>query len=344
MTEQQDRALRPSNAQDDCYRVGFLLLSNYSMASVSSAIEILCVANQLSSNRLYQWQVLSSDGEGVCAANGLGIHADQSVADVDLTTLDVIIVCENGPSSEDRKLIGWLKQANRHKVKLGAFGTGSLLLARAGLLDGYRSAIHWDYLVSMRELFPKIKVSPTLFVIDRDRFTCCGGNSSQDLMLEIITRRQGVELASAISEQVVYERVRGQEEVQRIPLRSQLGNAQPKLTEALTLMEANIEEPMKVRDLAGYVGVSSRQLERIFQKFLNISPSRYYLELRLTRARQLLVQTDKSIVEIAIASGFVSPPRFSVSFREYFGICPRDARKAFLLNGDANLEQNGLLS
>ena len=145
-------------------------------------------------------------------------------------------------------------------------------------------------------------------------------------MLHLISRDHGRELSAAISEMFVYERIRNEQDHQRVPLKHMLGTNQPKLQEIVALMEANLEEPIDLDELAVYVTVSRRQLERLFQKYLHCSPSRYYLKLRLVRARQLLKQTPMSIIEVAAVCGFVSTPHFSKCYREYFGIPPRDER------------------
>ncbi len=147
------------------------------------------------------------------------------------------------------------------------------------------------------------------------------------MMLNIVTRQHGGELAVAISEEFICERIRGRNDRQRVPLRLHLGTSQPKLMEAVALMEANLEEPMSLDELARHVQLSRRQLERLFQKHLNCVPTRYYLELRLARARQLLLQTSMSIVDVAFACGFVSAPHFSKCYRDFYGIPPRDERR-----------------
>jgi transcriptional regulator GlxA family with amidase domain len=181
----------------------------------------------------------------------------------------------------------------------------------------------------MREEFPNVLMSSNLFAIDRDRFTCSGGNSSLDMMLQFVSNHHGPELAAAVSEMFIMERIRDHHDTQRIPLRLHLGNSQPKLIEAVALMEANLEETISLDDLAQYVGVSRRQLERLFQKHLKCVPSRYYLELRLNRARQLLLQTNLSIIDVSLACGFVSAPHFSKCYRDFFGIPPREERRRF---------------
>jgi len=194
-------------------------------------------------------------------------------------------------------------------------------------MEGYRGTVHWENMASMREEFPATILSDELFEIDRDRFTCAGGSAPLDMMLHLISETKGGKLSANIAEQFMCDRIRGHHDRQRMPLQQYLGTNQPMLTEVVTLMESNIEEPMSLDELSHYVGVSRRQLERLFQKYLSCVPTRYYMDLRLNRARLLLLQTDKSIVDIALACGFVSAPHFTKCYREVFGIPPRDERR-----------------
>ena len=306
--------------------IGFLLLQNFTLFSLASAIEPLRMANQLAGRELYRWYTLTPDGSPVRASDGLQVTPD---ADTGIPlTLDTVIVCGGvGPSrSVQREHVHWLQAQARQSRRLGAVCTGSWALASAGLLDGYECSIHWECLAAMQEAFPRVALTSRLFSIDRDRATASGGTAPLDMMLTLIGRDHGRELAAGISEMFICDRVRGEQDQQRVPLKHILGTTQPKLLEVVALMEANLEEPIELAEMAAYVGVSRRQLERLFQKYLRCSPSRYYLQLRLTRARQLLKQTSLSIIEVASACGFVSTPHFSKCYREYFGQPPRDER------------------
>ncbi len=310
---------------------GFLLVPNYSMIAFTSAIEPLRMANRAAQKTLYQWSVYTLDGNPVKASNRLEISPDAGIDKAG--AMSILFVCGGVEIADSwtRPMKFALRKIASRNITIGAVCTGSYLLARAGLLDGYKCTIHWENIASMREEFPKTQFTDDLFLIDRDRITCAGGQASLDMMLKIISDTHGSKITAHISEQFMCERIRGTEDRQRIPLQLHLGANQPRLTEAVTLMEANLEEPISLDELSRYVGISRRQLERLFQKHLNCVPTRYYLNLRLNRARLLLLQTSKSIVDIALACGFISAPHFSKCYRDMFGIPPRDERRKLQL-------------
>ncbi|WOH37402.1 GlxA family transcriptional regulator [Thalassotalea fonticola] len=315
-----------------CSHVGFLLQPNFTMLALSSAIEPMRMANQLSGQTLYRWTILSEDGRSVTASDGLKIEIDSCINNhVDF---DTVLVCGGVDikSTITRKTLSWLTHLSRCNIVLGGICTGSYLLAKAGLLDGYQCTIHWELLASWQEEFPFLKSSNQLFTYDRDRITCSGGTAPMDMMLHVIAKEYGKELTTAISDMFTHENIRDENDQQRIPLQHIVGATQSKLQDVVGLMEANIEEVLCLDELANYVDLSRRQLERLFQKYLDCSPHRYYLQLRLTRARQLLKQTSMSIIEIAIACGFVSTPHFSKCYRNSFNIPPRDERNVISAN------------
>lgn len=310
-------------------RIGFLQVPNYSAIAFSTAIEPLRMANQLAGIPLYEWSIISLDGTPVPASNGLAVNADADIHTCG--DLDMLFVCGGTHIQDycDRRLLSWLAKQARRGVELGAICTGTYLLARAHLLEGYRCTIHWENISSIDEerQFPNTVFTSELFVIDRDRYTCAGGIAPLDMMLNIIGHQKSRSLAEAICEEFIHERIRSVTDMQRIPLRVHMGTSQPKLVEAVSLMEANIEEPLSLDDLARLVKVSRRQLERLFKKYLNCVPTRYYLELRLRRARQFLLQTNLSIIDVALACGFSSPPHFSKCYHDFFGHPPSRERR-----------------
>jgi len=308
-------------------RIGFLLVPNFSMLAFTSAIEPLRMANQLAGEILYEWTVAGKTMEPVACSNGLSISPDVCLSE--MCNFDALIVCGGNQIQHqaDSALIACLRSLSKRQMVLGAVCTGTYLLARADALDGYRCTIHWENMASAREEFPHLVISPDLFEMDRDRYTSAGGTAPLDMMLHEIRDAHGAELATAIIEQFMCDRIRDNHDRQRVPLTQRIGTNQPKLAEAVSLMEANIEEPMTLDELSYHAGLSRRQLERLFQRYLHSVPTRYYLELRLERARQLLLQTSMPIVDIALACGFISAPHFSKCYRDTFGMPPRDERR-----------------
>lgn len=315
----------PSSSQPT--RVAFLLMPNFSMIAFTSALEPLRMVNQLKGERHYEWSTVSRAGTAVACSNGIMLEPDYGLDTRE--RFDAVFVCGGVHihRAVDEESLSWLRSLGKQNVTLGALCTGSYVLAKADLLEGYRCTIHWENIASAREEYPNLVISPELFEIDRDRYTCAGGIAPMDMMLCEIRQKHGAELATAISEQFMCERIRDQHDRQRVPLTQRIGTSQPKLAEAVSLMEANIEEPMTLDELSHHVGLSRRQLERLFQRYLNCVPTRYYLELRLERARQLLLQTSMPVVDIALACGFISAPHFSKCYRDTFSLPPRDERR-----------------
>lgn len=322
-------------------RVSFLLVPNFSMSAFTAMLEAMRLANYTTGRTLYEWEILSRDGEAVEASNGVHVVADKGIADA--PHLDNVVVCSGIGAQlyHDNVMFGWLRRWAREGTHVGALCTGAHLLAHAGLLQGYRCTIHWENLESFREQHPDLDVQAELFEIDRDRFTCAGGIAAADMMLTEIARRHGDEVASAVSEQFMHERIREGHDNQRLPLQARLRISHPKLIQAISEMETYVEEALSREEIAARVGLSRRQLERLFRRYLNTSPARYYLRLRLERARLLLTQTTMPVTEIAFACGFTSASHFSKCYRDMFGRTPRDQRRT---GGSGGEERNGSLA
>jgi transcriptional regulator GlxA family with amidase domain len=306
--------------------IGFLLSPNFSMIAFTAAVEPLRIANRLSGRDLYDWRIYSVDGRPVRSSCRIELtpEGDLEVAG----KIETIVVCSGVDvhMHTDKPLLSWLRRMDRRGADIGAICTATFLLAKAGLLDDYRCTIHWENLPSFCEQFPEIEVTTELFEIDRNRFTCSGGTAAIDLMLNMIARQHGHELAAQVADQFMHERIRDEHDHQRMSLPARLGVRHSKLLGVISLMEQNLEEPLSRSELAVSAGLSTRQLERLFRKYLNRSPARYYLELRLNKARLLLLQTNMSVIDVALACGFVSASHFSKCYRDFFGRTPRKER------------------
>ena len=315
-------------------RYGMLLLPQFSMLSLAGAVEVLAEANRVLDINAFSSVLLSAGGQMVPSSSGLNMPVDHDLAAA--PELDGVFVLSDTPLPQRGydTAAAWLQkfaQANtllaksRHQL-VGGIGTGAYLIARAGLLRGCRATIHWPYASLFAEDFPDTVVSSNLFEIDGQRLTCAGGGASVDMMLNWIGTLHGDGVVTELTDYFGLERLRSPRDHQRVPLSARIGGGQPKLTEAVSLMEANYEEPLPTEEIARLVGISRRQLERLFKQYLTSLPSRYYLELRLNRARHLLQQTSQSILQIGLSCGFSSGPHFSSAYRNHFGITPREQR------------------
>ncbi|MCW6506663.1 GlxA family transcriptional regulator [Lichenifustis flavocetrariae] len=297
------------------------------MIAFASAVEPLRLANRALGRPAYRWLILTCDGRPVQASNGIAIPADGSYDEAAGAAAAVVCAGVDVQTVDTRDLMAKLRGLASRGVTLGAICTGPYILARAGLLDGYRCTIHWDNFDSFHEEFPDLSVTQELFELDRTRFTCAGGTAAIDMMLSIIARQRGKDVASAVTDQLIHHRMRDAHERQRMELRARLGVAHPKLISVVGEMERCIEQPMSCADLADRVGLSTRQLERLFRKYLGQAPTRYYLGLRLERARHLLLQTSMPILSIGLACGFVSASHFSKCYSEHFSRTPSQERR-----------------
>jgi AraC family transcriptional regulator, glycine betaine-responsive activator len=312
---------------DSVHTFGFLMVPDFSMIAFTSAIEPLRLANRCSGRTLYGWRVFSPDGGPVTASNGVSITADGAYADVG--PMPAVVVCSglDVQRFDHRDLIAKLRTLAFYGVTIGAVCTGTYVLAKAGLLSGRKCTIHWENHDSFSEEFSDIAVTQELFEIDRNRFTCAGGTAAIDMMLSIITRQKGSEIAAQVTDQLIHHRMRDSHERQRMELRARLGVAHPKLLAVVSEMEKSLETPLSCSELAHDVGLSTRQLERLFRKYIGEAPTKYYLGLRLNRARFLLRQTSMPILTIGLACGFVSASHFSKCYSEHFGRTPSQERR-----------------
>jgi transcriptional regulator GlxA family with amidase domain len=307
-------------------KYAFLTLPNYSLIAVANALEPLRMANRLLGREVYEWSVISLDGRAVEASSGLSLSPTGSL---DKLTPDILFVCGgiNVRESVTPALLAALRRLADRRVPLGALCTGGYALARAGLLDHFRATIHWENLLALREEFPRVRLNDQLFTIDGDRYTCSGGTAPLDLMLTLIESRLGTRISQLVSEQFIVERVRKDTDRQYVPLRAQIGISHRGLIRVAQLMEEHIEKPLSLEQIARISGLSRRQIERLFKRDLNCVPKRYYLEMRLRRARELLLQTAMPIMDVTAACGFQSPPHFSKCYRSQFGYPPSAERK-----------------
>lgn len=309
-------------------RFVFVLLENFTMLCFASAVESLRIANRMAGKELYQWKLVGEGGDIVTCSAGTAFKVDSDLEETSRD--DTILVCSgiDVQAATTKRLLNWLRREARKGATIGGLCTAGHTLASAGLLDGKKATIHWENQDSFAEEFDEVELTKSVFVIDGNRYTTAGGTSSIDLMLKLIANDHGEELANAVADQLIYSSIRTDQDTQRLSIPTRIGVRHPKLSQVIQMMEANIEEPISPSILAKDVGMSTRQLERLFRRYLNRSPKRYYMELRLQKARNLLMQTDMSVINVALACGFASPSHFSKCYRSHYETTPYRERGA----------------
>ncbi len=300
----------------------FLLVEDFSHLAFSCAVEPLRIANLVSGQELYRWSFASEQGGQAVCSNGSVtlVHSDFN----DLPKCDQLFVL-SGIHMRDhvtRPLLAALRRAKVHGTPIGALCSGAWVLAEAGFLDGMQAAIHWEYHDAFMEAFPEVNLVRSVFVADEKHVTASGGTATADLMLHLIEREHGHDLSVAVADQMVYNAVRNATAEQRVSLQSRNGMRNAHLTKAIQIMSERIANPVSPSVIAEQIGISTRQLERLFGKYLNASPKKYFMELRLEKARNLLIQTESSVTDVAFACGFESAGHFSRVYRATYGVTP----------------------
>ena len=310
------------SAQARVRRFVFVLLRDFTMLSFACAVEPLRIANRMAGRPVYSWVLAGEGGENVTCSNGSVFKLDMDLGE--LSRDDTALICGgiDVQAATTRPILNWLRREARRGVTIGGLCTAAHALAKAGLLDGRKATIHWENQDSFMEEFEEVNLTKSVFVIDGNRLTTAGGTASIDLMLKIIADDHGEELANAVADQLIYSSIRTDQDTQRLSIPTRIGVRHPKLSRVIQIMEQQVEEPISPATLAHDVGLSTRQLERLFRRYLDRSPKRYYMELRLQKARNLLMQTDMSVINVALACGFASPSHFSKCYRAHYGTTP----------------------
>lgn len=308
-------------------RIAFVLAPQFPMLAFAAALDPLRVANRLSERPLFEWSLVSVDGRPVMASNGITLTVQDALDG--LHDVDMVVVCvglEPLQFGRQHRIHHQLRRLAHHGAAIGAVSCGTFVLAEAGLLNGRRATVHWEYDELFRKRYPALRTSRELFVFDRDVFTCCGGTAALDMMLHLVRESFGKQLAQDVAEQFIYPRIRDEEEQQRTAVQNRYAVASPRLAQVIEMMEATLDEPVPLLELAARAGISTRQIERLFKDQMGIGPSMFYLKRRLERARTMLRQTLQPIREVAVECGFGSTAHFSHAYKKAFGIPPTRER------------------
>jgi len=304
----------------------FFLLRDFTHIAFSCSLEPLRIANLVSGKPLYRWTLASEDGRTATCSNGSVTLTHQGMEPTRHTDRLFVISGINVQANTTPEVLNWLRRERAAGTPLGAICSGAYVLARAGFLDGVETAVHWAYHDLFLEEFPEVRLVRNVFCARPKIITASGGTAAADLMLHLIGRTHGTDLSTEVADQMVYNAVREGTAAQRVSLQSRHGMRNQHLVRAIALMDESIENPVSPSVIAERLDISTRQLERLFGRYLNSTPKHYYMERRLQRAQNLLVQTEQSITQIAMACGFQSTSHFSKVFRSRFGRSPLSHR------------------
>ncbi len=316
------------NSGDDTIWIGLFVVDSFPMAPLSMVIEALRLANWIEGETAFSYVLVSADGLNRTSSCDFPAPVSHSVEDC--PPLDVVLVCagSNASQFDEPSALRWLRAQHRNGVRVGGISSGAYILARAGLLEGRSCATHWVTAPAMRERFRNVIVSGDIFCIDGRLITCAGGISTLDLMLHLIEQFRGRAFARRVADDLIYPSIRGGHEPARMGLELRTGVSNSVLLRAVELMETNLEEPVKVSEITARLRTSVRHLERLFLRAFGQTPSQYYMNLRLDKARGLLSQTDIPLIEVALRCGFRNTSHFARRYREMYKLAPSQQRRA----------------
>ncbi len=307
-------------------RMGFFLVPHFSMMALSSVTEPLRAANRVSGKELYSWHLISSDGEPVSSSSGFALLPDFAITSSPELS-HVFVVASIGVSNyRNAQAFEFLRRYAAKGSTLGGISLGTMILARAGLLDKRRCTIHWEALKELADEFPSLDVSRDLYCIEGDRMTCSGGTAAIDMMLDLIARQHGHQLAAEVADQFIHTRMRTAQESQKMAIQWRYGVEDRRIVHAVTLMEQNIERPIPMKTIASLAGISPRTFERMWIKHFNVRPSQFYLELRLKAAQKLIRECSLPLFDVAMQCGFASGSHLGRCYKQFFSKTPGQER------------------
>lgn len=305
----------------------FLVFSGASIMCVASAIDPLRAANRVTGETLFDWTIVSADGQPAITTSGLPIAVSGRFDPAARADVLVAIGGFGTRAGSSGPLVAAFRRAAKAARAVGGVEAGGWLVARAGLLDGRAATTHWEDLEDFSAAFPGVDVRPDRYVIDGPVFTTGGASPTFDLMLHLIRSRLGMAVALDVASVFIYDQARAATDAQPLVSLGRLDGYDPRLAQAIRLMESHVDRPLPVSAIALRAGVTARTLEKIFAAAIGETPGAYYLRLRLNAARRLVLDTAEPMADIAARSGFSSSAAFSRAFSRTFGKSPATMRR-----------------
>ena len=307
--------------------VDILVVPETNLILVVSVIEPLRVANRVSGLELYRWRIMSPDGRPIETKSHIPVPVDGAFRPENETAPLFVLSSHNWQRYATSGLKTLLAKTARHRSMVAGIESGSWLLADTALLDNFTATTHWEDFEEFASAYPQVRAVRERFVIDGKRITTGGSLPTLDLMLELIRRRHGYSLALEVSRQFIYEQGGVTGDATAMPTTGSMRMADTRVSNAMRLMEENIEQPLGLARLARRVGVSARHLQALFRDAIGVPPHVHYLALRLNGARRKVIETRLTFAEIATVTGFNSASAFARSYRAHFRESPSDTRR-----------------
>ena len=311
---------------DDTLRISLVVLPGSSMMSVACAIDPLRAANRMAGKVVFDWKIHTFDGGPALLSCGLPLSVDSKFDTSARGDVLIVIAGFDSDVHADKRSLKQISQTASRYSSVGGVEAGGWLLARAGLLNGRSATTHWEDLEDFAQKHPEVDVIPDRYVIDGKYFTTGGASPTVDFMLHLFRSRRGIAFAMEVASAFIYDEAHAPTDAQSVVSMGHLGDVEPRIVEAIKIMEAHIDDPLSVANIARQIGISVRSLENLFQSVLLVSPGKYYRALRLSVARRMAIDTKLSVQEIAVRTGFNSLSAFSRSFKSAFGLSPLQAR------------------
>lgn len=309
------------------FHIGFLLVPEFALLTFASTIEPLRMANRMAQKELYSWDIYSLDNEPVLPSNGIEIHPTRKREDTDKLDGLIVVASKDAKHYHNKELSRWISRLKQRRILLGGASGGTINLAMSGVFEQQPCTTHWEFIDTFKEEFPQLNITTDIYEYDGRTMSCSGCTAALDMMLQLITHHHGHELAEKVAAQCIHPDIRPAHEEQRIALGSRVPTNHPRLAKIIDIMRQNLEEPISCKEVADMAGMSQRQMERIFKEHLSQRPNQYYLNLRLEKARLLLEQSDMSILNVAMACGFLSTSHFSQCYKRMYKRLPSTDRR-----------------
>jgi transcriptional regulator GlxA family with amidase domain len=308
----------------------FLLLPKMTMLAFSAAVEPLRIANQVAKKELYRWFTMTENGTSIQCSNFVTILPDTALQTVPKGAYAFVCSGIEPTDAATQTTINWLNRQRAFGASIGGICTGAFALAQAGLLTNRAFTLHWENQPSFSEHFPELHPTSNIFENDGGLMTCGGGNAATDMMLSIIEADHGIELAIIVADMCIHSRSFQNASPQKSAHSVILGCRNQRLVNAIKFMEENLEEPVSMLEIGSHVATTRRQLERLFKQYTQLTPHQFYCDLRVSRAHSLLSETNLSVTEIAMATGFTSASQLSKHFRRKYNEAPHTLRKGWI--------------